>query len=87
MGFASAHACQRRMCMLFVECLPAHQVPVCLPAVWLLLRWQAEFGRLDVLVNNAGYTWDGVIHKMGDKQWQVRLVAPAEARHRACWCM
>jgi NAD(P)-dependent dehydrogenase (short-subunit alcohol dehydrogenase family) len=36
---------------------------------------QAEFGRLDVLVNNAGYTWDGVIHKMGDKQWQVRGIA------------
>ncbi|WIA16645.1 hypothetical protein OEZ85_013308 [Tetradesmus obliquus] len=34
---------------------------------------QAEFGRLDVLVNNAGYTWDGVIHKMGDKQWQAML--------------
>jgi NADP-dependent 3-hydroxy acid dehydrogenase YdfG len=34
---------------------------------------QAEFGRLDVLVNNAGFTWDGVIHKMGDKQWQVRI--------------
>jgi NADP-dependent 3-hydroxy acid dehydrogenase YdfG len=37
-----------------------------------MLCLQAEFGRLDVLVNNAGYTWDGVIHKMGDKQWQVR---------------
>jgi 3-oxoacyl-[acyl-carrier protein] reductase len=32
---------------------------------------QKEFGRLDVLVNNAGFTWDGVIHKMSDKQWQV----------------
>eukprot|EP00882_Tetradesmus_deserticola_P010187 GHRQ01010764.1.p1 GENE.GHRQ01010764.1~~GHRQ01010764.1.p1 ORF type:complete len:278 (+),score=136.68 GHRQ01010764.1:553-1386(+) len=36
-------------------------------------KLQAEFGRLDVLVNNAGYTWDGVIHKMGDKQWQAML--------------
>eukprot|EP00879_Flechtneria_rotunda_P001723 GHRR01001886.1.p1 GENE.GHRR01001886.1~~GHRR01001886.1.p1 ORF type:complete len:320 (+),score=125.01 GHRR01001886.1:436-1395(+) len=34
---------------------------------------QQTFGRLDVLVNNAGYTWDGVIHKMTDKQWQAML--------------
>eukprot|EP00775_Hariotina_reticulata_P009784 gene9784-9942_t len=34
---------------------------------------QNEFGRLDVLVNNAGFTWDGVIHKMSDKQWQTML--------------
>ena len=32
-----------------------------------------SFGRLDVLVNNAGYTWDGVIHKMQNKQWQAML--------------
>lgn len=32
-----------------------------------------SFGRLDVLVNNAGYTWDGVIHKMGERQWQAML--------------
>lgn len=32
-----------------------------------------EFGGLDVLVNNAGYTWDGVIHKMTDEQWQAML--------------
>ncbi|BDG59575.1 SDR family NAD(P)-dependent oxidoreductase [Caldinitratiruptor microaerophilus] len=39
-----------------------------------------RFGRLDVLVNNAGYTWDGVLHKMTDEQFQamldVHLVAP-----------
>eukprot|EP00878_Enallax_costatus_P001673 GHUV01001826.1.p1 GENE.GHUV01001826.1~~GHUV01001826.1.p1 ORF type:complete len:332 (+),score=108.89 GHUV01001826.1:118-1113(+) len=34
---------------------------------------QKNFGRLDVLVNNAGYTWDGVIHKMPEKQWQAML--------------
>ncbi len=28
-----------------------------------------EFGRLDIIVNNAGYTCDGVIHKMTDEQW------------------
>ncbi|WML57102.1 SDR family oxidoreductase [Neobacillus sp. PS2-9] len=39
-----------------------------------------SFGRLDVLVNNAGYTWDGLVHKMTDEQFrkimEVHLVAP-----------
>ena len=38
------------------------------------------FGGLDVLVNNAGFTWDGTIHKMTDEQWRamldVHLTAP-----------
>jgi 3-oxoacyl-[acyl-carrier protein] reductase len=33
----------------------------------------AEFGRLDIVVNNAGYTFDGVIHKMSDEQFQAML--------------
>ncbi|KAH6616446.1 hypothetical protein C7974DRAFT_416578 [Boeremia exigua] len=28
-------------------------------------------GKIHILVNNAGYTWDGVIHKMTDKQWHT----------------
>ena len=32
-----------------------------------------QFGSLDVLVNNAGYTWDGTVHKMTDRQWQAIL--------------
>lgn len=28
---------------------------------------------IDVIVNNAGYTWDGVIHKMTDEQWEAML--------------
>ncbi|HEY3993821.1 MAG TPA: SDR family NAD(P)-dependent oxidoreductase [Ktedonobacteraceae bacterium] len=24
---------------------------------------------IDIIVNNAGYTWDGVIQNMTDKQW------------------
>jgi 3-oxoacyl-[acyl-carrier protein] reductase len=32
-----------------------------------------DFGRLDIIVNNAGYTWDGVIHKMEDEQFQAML--------------
>jgi 3-oxoacyl-[acyl-carrier protein] reductase len=32
-----------------------------------------EFGRLDAVVNNAGYTWDGVVHRMSDEQFQAML--------------
>lgn len=31
------------------------------------------FGSIDVIVNNAGYTWDGVIHKMSDEQFDAML--------------
>lgn len=31
------------------------------------------FGAIDVIVNNAGYTWDAVIQNMTDKQWQAIL--------------
>ena len=31
------------------------------------------YGVLNILVNNAGYTWDGVLHKMSDAQWQAML--------------
>ena len=38
------------------------------------------FGGLDIIVNNAGYTWDSTIQKMTDEQFQamldVHLVAP-----------
>lgn len=38
------------------------------------------FKGIDVLVNNAGYTWDGTMHKMTDEQWDamlaVHLTAP-----------
>ncbi|HEY6187625.1 MAG TPA: SDR family oxidoreductase [Pyrinomonadaceae bacterium] len=39
-----------------------------------------NYGRIDAIVNNAGYTWDGTAHKMTDEQWQamldVHLTAP-----------
>ncbi|KAH6718735.1 hypothetical protein BKA61DRAFT_262018 [Leptodontidium sp. MPI-SDFR-AT-0119] len=37
-----------------------------------LVKKAAEFGngKIHIIVNNAGYTWDGVIHKMTDKQWE-----------------
>lgn len=31
------------------------------------------FGSIDIVVNNAGYTWDGVAHKMSDDQFQAML--------------
>lgn len=40
----------------------------------------SSFGGLDIIVNNAGYTWDSVIQKMSDEQWyamiDVHLTAP-----------
>ena len=32
-----------------------------------------EFGQLDIVVNNAGYTWDGMAHKMADEQFRAML--------------
>ena len=32
-----------------------------------------EFGQLDIVVNNAGYTWDGMAHKMSDEQFRAML--------------
>ena len=39
-----------------------------------------EFDGVDIIVNNAGYTWDSVVQKMTDEQWaavlDVHLTAP-----------
>ena len=32
-----------------------------------------EFKGLDIIINNAGYTWDNVIQKMTDEQWYAIL--------------
>lgn len=32
-----------------------------------------EFGQLDILINNAGYTWDAPVHKITDEQWDAML--------------
>jgi 3-oxoacyl-[acyl-carrier protein] reductase len=39
----------------------------------LVERAVAEFGQLDIVVNNAGYTWDGMAHKMSDEQFRAML--------------
>ncbi|HTA41313.1 MAG TPA: SDR family oxidoreductase [Bryobacteraceae bacterium] len=40
----------------------------------------AEFGGIDIIVNNAGYTWDNIIQKTSDEQFQamldIHIVAP-----------
>jgi 3-oxoacyl-[acyl-carrier protein] reductase len=40
----------------------------------------SDFGGLDIVVNNAGYTWDNVIQKTTDEQFQsmldIHIVAP-----------
>ncbi|HRO59197.1 MAG TPA: SDR family NAD(P)-dependent oxidoreductase, partial [Burkholderiaceae bacterium] len=40
------------------------------------------FGGLDIIVNNAGYTWDNVIQKMSDEQWEAMLAVHLTAPFR-----
>jgi 3-oxoacyl-[acyl-carrier protein] reductase len=46
----------------------------------LVNRTIDQFGGLDIIVNNAGYTWDNVLQKTTDEQFQamldIHLVAP-----------
>jgi 3-oxoacyl-[acyl-carrier protein] reductase len=39
----------------------------------LVKKALGDFGQIDIIVNNAGYTWDGVVHKMSDEQFQAML--------------
>ncbi|KAL9112149.1 MAG: hypothetical protein Q9227_003526 [Pyrenula ochraceoflavens] len=49
-----------------------------------LVKKAAEFGngRIHIIVNNAGYTWDGVIHKITPKQWDTILAVHNTAPFR-----
>lgn len=40
-----------------------------------LVKKTAEFGngKIHIIVNNAGFTWDGVIHRTTDKQWETMI--------------
>jgi 3-oxoacyl-[acyl-carrier protein] reductase len=40
-------------------------------AMKMVQQVQEAFGRLDILVCNAGITWDGVIWKMSEQQWDT----------------
>lgn len=37
----------------------------------LLAEAVERYGTLNVLVNNAGFTWDGMLHTMTDEQWRA----------------
>jgi len=41
-----------------------------------------HFGGLDIIVNNAGYTWDAVIQKMSDEQFDAMLDVHLKAPFR-----
>ncbi len=40
-------------------------------AIKMVQQVQEQFGRLDILVCNAGINWDGVIWKMTEEQWDT----------------
>ena len=39
----------------------------------LVAKAHEAFGAVDIIVNNAGYTWDAVVHRMTDEQFQAML--------------
>jgi 3-oxoacyl-[acyl-carrier protein] reductase len=41
-----------------------------------------HYGAIDIIVNNAGYTWDNVIQKMSDEQWDAILACHVTAPFR-----
>jgi len=41
-----------------------------------------NYGGLDIIVNNAGYTWDSVVQKMSDEQWEAMLAVHLTAPFR-----
>lgn len=53
----------------------------------LVMGTMKEHGRIDIVVNNAGYAWDGGIHSMTDDQFQamldIHLIVPFRLA-RAC---
>src|SRR3977135_4727112 len=44
------------------------------------------WGKLDIIVNNAGYTRDNVIHKMTDEDFQAMLDIPTIVPFRVLRC-
>ncbi|NTW04318.1 MAG: SDR family oxidoreductase, partial [Oscillochloris sp.] len=47
-----------------------------------LVRAAIDRGGLDVIVANAGYTWDGMSHTMSDEQWEAMLAVHMTAPFR-----
>jgi len=48
----------------------------------LIAQTMQEYQGLDIIVNNAGYTWDNVIQKMSDEQWYAMIDAHLTAPFR-----
>ncbi len=42
----------------------------------------SAWGRIDIIVNNAGYIWNGAAHNHSDEQWQAMLDVHATAPFR-----
>lgn len=42
----------------------------------------STYGDLHIIVNNAGYTWDNVVQKMSDEQWDAMLAVHLTAPFR-----
>jgi len=42
-------------------------------ALHLLIRTIRAFGKINIIVNNAGFTFDAMLHKTTDKQYQLML--------------
>lgn len=70
-------ACQDVVAELQQSGAAAHAVPgdVTRPefAGRLLTSAHEAFSQVNILVNNAGFTWDGMLHKMEDAQWSRML--------------
>ncbi|MEJ6010808.1 SDR family NAD(P)-dependent oxidoreductase [Novosphingobium aquae] len=41
-----------------------------------------NFGGIEIIVNNAGYTWDGVVQKMSDEQFDAMMEVHVKAPFR-----
>ena len=48
----------------------------------ILNKTISTYGKLNILVNNAGYTWDALVHKMTDEQWNAILDVHARTPFR-----
>jgi len=51
-------------------------------AAVVIIEAALSLGGIDIIVNNAGFTWDGVIHKITPQQWQLMLEVHVTAPFR-----
>lgn len=48
----------------------------------MIKKTVSQWGALHILVNNAGYTWNSMLHKMSDEQWEAMLAVHMTAPFR-----